>query len=81
LSQIEIQRSSLTTISPLGRRTAIASEWGERIITPSKIAWPPTLIGPSAIPVLRYALFAVKTAGFGLRTPAKEAAAEHNAPG
>src|SRR5262245_16958891 len=35
----------VTTISPFGRRTAVATAAGERIMTPSRTAWPPTLYG------------------------------------
>ena len=44
-SESERQRSSRTTSSPPGRRQATANERGERIITPSMTAWPPTLQG------------------------------------
>ena len=42
LSERETQRDSRTTIRPSARRTATVKECGERIMTPSMTAWPPT---------------------------------------
>ena len=39
-----IQALSLTTTLPSGRRTAITIASGPRIMTPSRIAWPPTFL-------------------------------------
>jgi len=45
--------SSLTTTSPLGLRTAMARAWGDRIMTPSITACPPTAILAMASHALR----------------------------
>src|SRR5690348_13364128 len=36
--------SEWVTIVPLGWRTAMPQAWGERIMTPSRTAWPPTRV-------------------------------------
>jgi hypothetical protein len=46
-SEKKVNPSRFTTISPFGRRTAIAIDFGDLIITPSITACPPTRRRPS----------------------------------